>query len=151
MLHDVAGVSNAFSVNGSGYFSSASIFGESTATVDLWAAINYESPIESLWTPAMGIRSSSDALAIIRVDSTGVGLSVRAHTQIPGVENAAFKEERPHEFVARVTRVTICRSLIESNESRIKRRHFTSLTLPDCSYESIIGMNARRRKLSYSI
>lgn len=34
-LHDVADVSNVFSANGGGYFSSASIFGESTATVDL--------------------------------------------------------------------------------------------------------------------
>jgi len=150
LLHDVAGVSNAFSVNGSGYFSSASIFGESTATVDLWAAINYESPIESLWTPAMGIRSSSDALAIIRVDSTGVGLSARAHTQ-PGIESAAFKEERPHEFVARVTWVTICRSLIESNESRIKRRYFTSPTLPIVHTSQLLVWIARCWKLNYLI
>lgn len=106
-LHDVAGVSNTFSVNGSGYFSSASIFGESTATVDLWAAINYESPIETRWTPAMGIRSSSDAPAIIRVDSTGMGPTGRGIRRARLYrESAVFKEERPREFVARTKRVT---------------------------------------------
>lgn len=107
-LHDVAGVSNAFSVNGSGYFSNASIFGESTATVDLWAAINYESPIESQWTPAMGIRSSSDASTIvftlIRLACVHGPECCRRDAAHTGVESAAFKEEHPREFVARLTR-----------------------------------------------
>lgn len=97
-LHDVAGVSNAFSVNGSGYFSSASIFGESTATVDLWATINYEFAYIEARERATGIRSSSDAPAITRPSiRLACGCRVPGHAR-RGIESAAFKEEHPREF-----------------------------------------------------
>jgi len=137
-LHDVAGVSNAFNVNGSGYFSSASIFGESTATVDLWATINYESPIEArgrprwAFVPRVTHPRSFASIQLARVPLT--------RTQL-GIESATFKEEHPCEFDG----ITICRW--RATGRRIKGRDFASPTLPAGLFTRVgYCSDVRRRK-----
>lgn len=115
------------------------------ATVDLWAAINYEvrdghSFFE--WRTREHSR---------RFNWRG---SECRDTCSPGIESTAFKEERPREFAARTMHYD---TSVADREQRVENRRTRDITSP--IVPSLGGLftrvgycsNVRRRKLSYSV
>lgn len=100
----------------------------------------------------MGIRSSSDAPAIIRVDSTGVGPEWAGASRHNALSRVRRLKRNIRANLSLEWRVAICRSSTESDGSRIKRRDLVFPTLPDGLFTRVsYCSDVRRRKLSYSV